>query len=68
MAKKCIKCSFTNLFLAVFLLLLIFSGLFFGVNTKSSKEGLSNQKELVLVHMNGCPHCVSLIPEWKQAA
>tara|TARA_Y100000591_G_C21792439_1_gene677343 strand:- start:849 stop:1211 length:363 start_codon:yes stop_codon:yes gene_type:complete len=56
-----------NLFLAAFLLLIIFSGLFFGLKPKSSIEGLANKKELVLVHMNGCPHCISLMPEWKQA-
>jgi thiol-disulfide isomerase/thioredoxin len=32
------------------------------------KEGFDGQKELVLVHMEGCPHCVTLLPKWANAA
>ena len=31
------------------------------------KEGFDGQKELVLVHMDKCPHCVSLMPKWEAA-
>ena len=28
------------------------------------KEGFKGRKELLLLHMEGCPHCVKLMPEW----
>ncbi len=30
------------------------------------KEGFSGSNELVLYHMNGCPHCVKMMPEWAK--
>jgi len=32
------------------------------------KEGFEGQKELLLLHMEGCPHCVDLMPHWQAAA
>ena len=32
------------------------------------REAFEGQKELLLLHMDGCPHCVKLMPEWKAAA
>ena len=32
------------------------------------KESFEGQKELLLLHMEGCPHCVTLLPHWKAAA
>ena len=67
MAKgKCGKLSAVNLVLAAILLAVVFGSVFNG--TKQLSEGLSNNKEFVLVHMNGCGHCKTLMPEWKSAA
>ena len=30
------------------------------------KEGFKGRKELLLLHMEGCPHCVKLMPEWDK--
>ena len=32
----------------------------------SSQENYNGQKELLLLHMNGCGHCERLMPEWKK--
>ena len=32
------------------------------------RESFEGQKELLLLHMDGCPHCVTLLPHWKAAA
>ena len=56
-----------NLALAAGLLVLIFTSAFYGT-TKPAREGLTNKKEFVLVHMNGCGHCKTLMPEWNAAA
>ena len=29
-------------------------------------EGFEGQKELLLLHMEGCPHCTKLMPEWHK--
>ena len=31
-------------------------------------EGYEGQKELLLLHMDGCPHCVKLMPHWDAAS
>jgi thiol-disulfide isomerase/thioredoxin len=31
-------------------------------------EGFEGKKEFVLLHMDGCPHCVRMIPEWNAAS
>lgn len=31
-------------------------------------ENFDGRKDFVLLHMHGCPHCVSMMPEWKAAA
>jgi thiol-disulfide isomerase/thioredoxin len=31
-------------------------------------ESFEGQKELLLLHMEGCPHCVKIMPDWKEAA
>jgi thiol-disulfide isomerase/thioredoxin len=31
-------------------------------------ENFDGKKEFVLLHMDGCPHCVKMMPEWKSAA
>ena len=63
--NKCPKFSAVNLVLAVILLTIVFGSTFFGA--KKNTEGLSNSKEFVLVHMNGCGHCKTLMPEWDAA-
>lgn len=30
-------------------------------------ETFEGQKELLLLHMDGCPHCVKLMPDWNAA-
>ncbi len=32
----------------------------------NTKEGFTGQKELVLVHMNGCGHCKKMMPDWEK--
>jgi len=32
------------------------------------RDGFEGQKELVLVHMKGCSHCVTLMPKWQDAS
>ena len=34
------------------------------IQTNSKKEGFKGRKALLLLHMEGCPHCVKLMPEW----
>ena len=31
-------------------------------------EGMSSGSKLTLFHMNGCPHCVKMMPEWDKFA
>jgi thiol-disulfide isomerase/thioredoxin len=33
-----------------------------------AREGLEGQKELLLMHMDGCPHCVKMMPDWNAAS
>jgi len=30
-------------------------------------EGYEGRKELMLLHMEGCPHCVKMMPDWEAA-
>jgi len=32
------------------------------------REGYEGRKELLLLHMEGCPHCVKLMPHWSAAS
>ena len=70
MAKKYSKTSFANALIVCILLFTIFVVFFSEVKYNSMCEGFYNNKgkELVLVHMHGCPHCVSLMPEWEKAS
>ena len=56
----------TNIFIAFLLSLVIFSSLY-NFSCKCLFEGMTNGKELVLIHMNGCGHCDKLMPEWDLA-
>ncbi len=56
----------TNLFLSFILFMVIFSSLY-KVSLNLNIEGLSNNRELVFVHMNGCGHCEKLMPHWDAA-
>ena len=54
-----------------FALLLLFVGLLcLAMHCKKyvKREGFAGQKELVMVHMDGCPHCVTLLPKWQDAS
>jgi len=33
---------------------------------KSRQEGYTGKKSLLLLHMEGCSHCVKLMPEWDK--
>ena len=33
---------------------------------RAKKEGFKGRKALLLLHMEGCPHCVKLMPEWDK--
>lgn len=35
---------------------------------KICREGVEGRKELLLLHMEGCPHCVELMPKWNAAS
>ncbi len=37
-------------------------------NQYSMIEGMASGNKLVLFHMNGCPHCVNMMPEWDKFA
>ena len=43
-------------------------GQLLGVFTSGGVEGYEGQKELLLLHMEGCPHCIKLMPEWNAFA
>ena len=48
--------------LTIFMVGIIFSMVFM---PHSRQEGMvKGRKELLLLHMEGCPHCVKLLPEW----
>jgi thiol-disulfide isomerase/thioredoxin len=67
MAKsKCLPFNMVNIVLGIVLLSLMFSCVLYGCSLYK-KEGMSNGKEFVLVHMNGCGHCKTLMPEWDAA-
>ena len=54
---KSMKTVFT-----IFMVGIIFSMVFM---PHSRQEGMvKGRKELLLLHMEGCPHCVKLLPEW----
>ena len=36
------------------------------IRNGAAKEGFKGRKSLLLLHMEGCPHCVKLMPEWDK--
>ena len=36
------------------------------LTTISKMEGFEGRKSMLLLHMEGCPHCVELMPEWNK--
>ena len=34
---------------------------------RKCNEGFEGRKELLLLHMDGCPHCVTTMPQWEAA-
>ena len=60
---SCLKNLFKPRGLAfLFLVAIILSTLI----PSSSLEGFEGNKELLLLHMNGCGHCEKLMPEWEK--
>jgi len=64
----CYKFSLINLVLVVGLLVVGYVGYTCYLNLNKKTEGLENKKELVLVHMTGCGHCKTLMPDWESAS
>ena len=46
---------------------IIVQSLIDGLTHSHVHEGYEGQKELLLLHMDGCPHCVKLMPHWDAA-
>tara|TARA_B100000989_G_C19433310_1_gene424028 strand:+ start:297 stop:737 length:441 start_codon:yes stop_codon:yes gene_type:complete len=59
----------------IYFVSLVVVGLFFGIGFKMGAytakslgiEGLSGEKELIFIHMDGCGHCKNMMPEWEKA-
>ena len=47
---------------------IIVKSLIDGLTHSHVREGYEGQKELLLLHMDGCQHCVKLMPHWAAAA
>jgi len=47
---------------------IIVKSLIDGLTHSHVREGYEGQKELLLLHMDGCPHCVKLMPHWDAAS
>lgn len=59
--KQCMRCIYILAGMAV-----IYFAYTIIIKPKTSIEGLANGgKTLVMFHMNGCGHCVKLMPEWN---
>lgn len=58
--------SLINVALMMIVLAILFSTMV--CSCRKNKEGLSNQKEFVLIHMKDCGHCKTLMPEWQEAS
>lgn len=67
MAKRGSKSC--NLQSVIFMILVIIVVYFVGnyILNFIRKEGFEGKKELLLLHMEGCGHCKTLMPEWKAA-
>ena len=63
--RGCFKISIVNLLWAILLVLIIVSIIKYSLK---KRDGFSEGRELVLVHMNGCGHCKTLMPEWESAS
>jgi len=53
-------------FLKGFLIFIIAFNIGSYVLSLAGKEGFKGRKELLLLHMEGCGHCVKLMPEWDK--
>ena len=47
---------------------IIIKSLIDAVTVPHVHEGFEGRKELLLLHMEGCPHCVKLMPHWDAAS
>jgi thiol-disulfide isomerase/thioredoxin len=56
----------TKKYIFITLSLIMLFNLFTYSLQQNQKEGFKGRKELLLLHMEGCPHCVELMPKWKQ--
>lgn len=65
-SKYFLTFNLINVVLMIIVLVILFSTMV--CSCRKNKEGLSNQKEFVLIHMEGCGHCKTLMPEWQEAS
>lgn len=65
-SKYFLTFSLINVALMIIVLAILFSTMV--CSCRKNKEGLSNQKEFVLIHMKDCGHCKTLMPEWQEAS
>lgn len=65
-SKYFLTFSLINVALMMIVLAILFSTIV--CSCRKNKEGLSNQKEFVLIHMKDCGHCKTLMPEWQEAS
>ena len=56
----------TKKYIFIALSLIMIFNLFTYSLRNNQKEGFKGRKELLLLHMEGCPHCVELMPKWKE--
>ncbi len=53
-------------FLIFIIVVNIISYIVSNINKVETKEGFEGRKSLLLLHMERCPHCVTLMPEWDK--
>lgn len=58
--------KFTKNFICGFLISIIVFNMSTLLPWLVPKEGFKGRKSLLLLHMDGCPHCVKLMPIWKE--
>ena len=65
------RCKGSILYTVFLLLLVAATGvalLYLAKQAGLVKEGYEGRKELLLLHMEGCPHCETLLPKWDEAS
>ena len=63
--SQCAK-NFLKYFLIFVIVFNLVSYVLSLIRNGAIKEGFKGRKSLLLLHMEGCPHCVKLMPEWDK--